>query len=341
MNPYSELDRVRGSVEELALKKQLPLRQQADKPILKYDTTLTKPVQLYTQPDAASQRHDGRTPQPPLASSHASTIPSANSTVTQNGTAKIAPTSGVTVTQNHRKSRGSSIRRLQSSPANGVDNPYSRPLSAREVIQDVQMAQRTRRMASNTGGVSGLMGHSHIASTLINQVIDPGAAALQLNSFMRPQGMFFLEQTPMIGSSPQKKAFRVACGGGDSNAVLGNMGGMEKDLAAPHQHTIEDHPKKQNVSHAVASAKSIIPPAVPDDSAASSRIKHKHGGSDSSSRSTAVRNPNYTPNKPYCEVSEPLTKDASCNTPTPNTMDPAGPLPATGSLTRKPTTSCR
>lgn len=53
----SNLGKLTASLEELSLKKQLPLRQQARKPLLQYTNQLTKPVQLFNQSDILALRN--------------------------------------------------------------------------------------------------------------------------------------------------------------------------------------------------------------------------------------------------------------------------------------------
>ena len=307
MNHYPDLERMRSTVEDLSLKKQLPRRQHTDKPILKYDTSIAKPVQLFNQGDhLVCQDSHGQ-----LVIPHGTPTSSAaqNSTV-QSGSAA-----------HQKRARHGSNGSSNSSPSKGVNNPYTRPLSAKEVIEDVQQNQRHRRFQPNLGSSGSSIiptALSHNSPVLHNHPgldLHTGAASLQLNSFLRPQSGGSHDPSP-TKLSPQKKGHRNGSGVGDTTEGVPARGGTSGKQQA--QEDSRNHrarskcapPSEQSAkaalhqAFALASTTSASHPAV---SGLPPRPKNGHANDSRSNtptghQGTVVRNPNYSPNKPYSDI---------------------------------------
>lgn len=187
-----------ASLEELSLTKQLPLRQQVSKPILKYDTSVTKPVQLFKHADLSNFRQESH--------SHGyGTISQASS---GNAVSPVryrpAPpaTQGLLITKpGQTYLMSNSPEKLQSSKAHS--NPYARPLSAKDIVSDLQnqrlkKSSSTSQMASNSTG-----------SINLNNIIS-SSVPFQMNSFMRPQSAVRKDPKPKDPSSPTKTTNRTS-----------------------------------------------------------------------------------------------------------------------------------
>lgn len=187
-----------ASLEELSLTKQLPLRQQVSKPILKYDTSVTKPIQLFKHADLSNFRQEGH--------SHGygtiSQTSSGNAVLPVRYRPTPPTTQGLLTTKpGQTYLMPSSPDKLQSSKAHS--NPYARPLSAKDIVSDLQNQKlkkslSTSQMASNSTGSINL---NNISSSV----------PFQMNSFMRPQSAVRKDPKPKDPSSPTKAANKTSC----------------------------------------------------------------------------------------------------------------------------------
>lgn len=311
MSHNTDLERMRGTVEELSLKKQLPLRQHTDKPILKYDTSISKPVQLFNQGDTLV-RHDSR-------SQHAATPGTPTGNAAQNSSAHVG------LTPNQKRARHGSSGSSHSSPAKGVNNPYSRPLSAKEVIEDVQQNHRHRRFHPHPGssGPSTLPVASSYNSPVMHNHPEldlhaGAAAALQLNSFLRPQSGAGRDSVP-ANVPPQKRGHRTGSGVGDSAVGLHSreLGGKQHIRDEGHGHRVGAKcplPSEQSAkaalhqAFALASTTSASHPVVSGlpPRPKNAPVKEARSHIPTGHQGIVVRNPHYTPSKPYSDISDPI-----------------------------------
>ncbi|XP_076461978.1 uncharacterized protein LOC143294387 [Babylonia areolata] len=295
MNHFADVERMRNAIEELSLRKHLPLRQQTDKPILKYDTSLTKPVQLFNQGDTVP-RHDSR--------NHltASTGSMTSTTGHQHSTSHHGSSAGQTKIQT--ASSGSSL----SSSAKGVSNPYSRPVSAKEVIEDVHHKNRHRKFQSHSGGAKSTQ-----SGSVKRSESDPGSVALQLNSFLRPQSGVHRDAK----LSAQKKERKSTTGHEDNADLPPRVAGGKQASRETQGHKESAGPVSsaqsakatlhQAFTLASTTPASARPPAVSGLPPRPKDTQVREGRTDANSRRqvSTVRNLCYSPNKPYVEANSP------------------------------------
>lgn len=305
MNQYGEFERMRGTVEDLALKKQLPRRQTTDKPILKYDTSITKPIQLFNQGDAAG-RYEGQARTGTVAGTPANAA-------AQNSSVARAP--------NHKQMRSGS----GGSGTKGVDNPYSRPVSAQDVIEDVLQNHRHGWMVHH-GGVHPASLSSKSSMLINHSELDSNArvAALQHNSFLRPQSGMFREVAPPKVSN--KKVPRTGSGFGDGPDV-GRQYAPEESQGYNYKVTAKSHITTEQSAKAALhqafalasttsatashSALSGLPPRPKNMQNRENRPNAYDATCGYQGTSSLVRNPNYTPSRPYTDIHEPLANGAN------------------------------
>ncbi|KAL8567949.1 hypothetical protein ACOMHN_029124 [Nucella lapillus] len=308
MNHYADLERMRNAIEELSLRKQLPLRQQTDKPILRYDMSMTKPVQLFNQGDTLPCRDSRNGWDSQLAPS--------TGTVTGN-TAEHSTPHHASSTPGQTKVRTASSGSSLSSPAKGVSNPYNRPVSAKEIIEDVHQKQLFRKFHPNLGsGQSSLSGSS---SSLQHGDADSGVA-LQLNSFLRPQSgvrrdSVSTKQSPK--RKPEQKGLAGSAGQAEHSPHTTTSTGRKKRVSEESQRgssgpvsSTQSAKTNLNQAFALASTSSAAAGAHPALSSLPPRPKDTQVRKDkadapSQRQVTTVRNPYYSPNKPYREMGSP------------------------------------
>ncbi|XP_064647782.1 tubulin monoglutamylase TTLL4-like isoform X2 [Lineus longissimus] len=151
-------------------RKQLPLRQQADKPVLKYSTIsspITNPMPLFTQANLQSLKYGG-------ISAPFRELPARNAQINMDSIAKLG----------------------YSSPTKISGNPYARPLSAKDLegnVANPQPVLSPQRQNSNSNFFQSSMSVSPsrvqptpFTSSASNPSIAT-SASIQTNSFMRPQ----------------------------------------------------------------------------------------------------------------------------------------------------------
>ncbi|KAK3102681.1 hypothetical protein FSP39_013107 [Pinctada imbricata] len=204
----ANLTKLTASLEELSLKKQLPLRQSAQKNVLKYNHPLAKPVQLYNQNNVVLGP-DGN--------------PNPYATYNQ-------PPSGSTfITPPYRIPKNPNLSSPQSSPSkqggqnyvspNNVgksqqaskpnSNPYARPFSAKDIVSDI-MTQNHQKMkktlSSNNVSNSnhGNMGNGSQSNVSGKNVTN--GPNFPVNSFMRPSSAVRKEvvRSSSLKESPTK-----------------------------------------------------------------------------------------------------------------------------------------
>lgn len=159
------------SLDELSMRKQLPLRQQADKPVLKYNTSLTKAVHLFNPEETLGYKKDvpgnginaysssGMYFTGNLGISSSSNIQE-NASMRPNG----GPPQNATYVQNK-------LRKIPS-----PTNPYVRPVSAKEIAANIN-GEKSKRMIESVVSVANIEKSSVPGST---------NTTFQRNSFLRP-----------------------------------------------------------------------------------------------------------------------------------------------------------
>lgn len=159
---HQETMKVVAGLEELALKKQLPLRQQTNKPMFKYNTSRTQSIHLFNQGDVGMLSRD----------------PTGLNSFTSNGmyyTGNINSAHQVLAldgTSNTPKAPSHALSHGMNKKITNPSNPYVRPVSATEVAANIN-GEKARKMVESTIAVV-----SEKTSTDLN--------TLQRNSFLRP-----------------------------------------------------------------------------------------------------------------------------------------------------------
>ncbi|XP_052248620.1 tubulin monoglutamylase TTLL4-like isoform X7 [Dreissena polymorpha] len=194
-----------ASLEDLSLKKQLPLRQQTQKPMLKYSNNSIKPVQLFNHADLVSVRSNAEAARNAYSSlSNAS----ANSTMPTpfRSTMKPPPSPQQLLkaaTGTNVSSTSSGNAAPKSATTKGHSNPYARPLSAKDIASDLQSQQQKIK---KTNSVSQMQSGPN---AMFN--IGPEGTPVfgyPMNAFMRPQSALRKEtpaQTSGAKSTTTKK----------------------------------------------------------------------------------------------------------------------------------------
>ncbi|XP_050388652.2 tubulin monoglutamylase TTLL4 [Patella vulgata] len=283
----TDLDHLTHSLDDLSVKKQLPRRQQTQKPILKYNTEISKPVQLSNHNDATSVQQDSQ-----------------QSPVSINGD----PTPAADPIYRRGVSPGRHVYSIKSSPNStkpntvltpmkpGSSNPYSRPLSAKDV-QTVHTHSRIKKSPStsmmNNLPNGGIVREAHISVT-------EQAAPIQHNTFMRPSSAVHRESHLQRVQSAKKFRCKIA----DAQKVEPISTGDEPAVSGKNSFREKLDKKSITYKAALSQATSEIkvqpkPPTSPQ--------KHSRPPSNKTPTSfetlSRVRNLNYTPTKPYDEVS--------------------------------------
>lgn len=182
----SNLTKLTASLEELSLRKQLPLRQTAQKPILKYNHPIAKPVQLANhQSEYIAIRQDGRNAYSSLSQA------SVNSTMAPSAPYRLSRNPNPSGTDGTTTPLGSYLggqtyiapnnvgKPSTPNTSKGHSNPYARPLSAKDIVNDLQNQTRVVKKSSSssqvTPGITGLTRN------------ETPVSFVPVNSFMRPQ----------------------------------------------------------------------------------------------------------------------------------------------------------
>ncbi|KAL4222570.1 Tubulin polyglutamylase ttll4 [Mactra antiquata] len=170
-----------ASLEDLSLKKQLPLRQQAQKPMLKYSNNSIKPVQLFNHADLMSIRSNAEAARNAYSSLSQASSSSTMSTPFRSSV-KPPPSPQTTLQSgsgmaSNPMTNGSG----KTTPVKGHSNPYARPLSAKDIVNDLQQQQKVKKTPSSTQtqmGTSSMYNGGGSGTPMFG---------FPMNAFMRPQ----------------------------------------------------------------------------------------------------------------------------------------------------------
>lgn len=320
-----------ASLEELSLKKQLPLRQTTAKPTLKYNPPISKQVQLYDHQDLVHIRPDtGRNTYSALSQA------SSTSPMIHTGY-RIGPSPVPTpVCQTHHASgqnyvSPNNVGKPQS--AKGHSNPYARPLSAKDIVSD--LLQNQHKIKKTISAVQ----HSS-SSGSVNGQTNGGQSTnvFPVNSFMRPQSAVRKEILREIsnkempakndvlkpnqsGSKEKLNNPKVSDGSITPSQRAPVSGSNVSNISKQHRPgttgptVIQKVPAPPNFSTQIISTiakvaeKSAAANQKQDTKVVNktivSSIPKPGGGVASPECPSKVRNLNYTPTKPYSEVSDP------------------------------------
>ncbi|KAJ8314062.1 hypothetical protein KUTeg_008623 [Tegillarca granosa] len=318
-----------ASLEELSLKKQLPLRQTTAKPTLKYNPPISKQVQLYDHQDLVHIRPDtGRNAYSALSQA------SSTSPMIHTGY-RIGPSPVPTpVCQTHHGPgqnyvSPNNVGKPQS--AKGHSNPYARPLSAKDIVSD--LLQNQHKIKKTISAVQ----HSSSSGNINGQTSNGQSTnVFPVNSFMRPQSAVRKEILREINNKeiPAKNDVQKANQSGskeklnnpkyaDASATSGQrplVNGSYVSNSSKHKPgstgptVIQKVPAPPNFSTQIIST---IAKVAEKSAAANQRQETKvvnktvsslpkpGSGVASPECPSKVRNLNYTPTKPYAEVMDP------------------------------------
>ncbi|OWF40925.1 tubulin polyglutamylase TTLL4-like [Mizuhopecten yessoensis] len=181
----SNLTKLTASLEELSLRKQLPLRQTAQKPILKYNQPIAKPVQLVNhQSEYISIRQDSRNSYSSLSQA------SVNNTMTPSAPYRLSRNPNPSGTDGSTTPLGSYLGgQTYIAPNNvgkpgtpnstkGHSNPYARPLSAKDIVSTPSQHRVVKKSSSSSQMTPGITGLTRNETPV---------SFIPINSFMRPQ----------------------------------------------------------------------------------------------------------------------------------------------------------
>lgn len=193
------MDRLTAALEDYSMRKQLPLRQTAQKPVLKYHPHMSKQAQVLNQsdivhirPDTGGRRthsgHSGHSAH--SATSHGSTGNTIGSSPYRLSKAHFTGTDNSTVVP-MTNTLGSYLggttyiapsnigKPSPPSQAKNHANPYTRPLSAKDIVSDLQQQQKTaKKSTSSTSQIAPAPG-------LLTRNEAP--ISFPVNAFLRPQ----------------------------------------------------------------------------------------------------------------------------------------------------------
>lgn len=325
------LSRLFEASGEMATKKQLPLRQTAQKPMLKYQP-VAKQLHAYHHTDGAYSPLEGRQSYSSLSQAseiepmvpapfRISRTTNSVSSYRQGGQNYVSP---------------NNIGKPTPLPKNS-SNPYARPLSAKDIVNDIQHQQAQK-----------------IKKTISSSPINPGQSnsPFPVNSFMRPQSAI-KKEAPItkeiltranenrelsVGQKISQPQPPSSVPGGESSKTVQKI--VSANLSTGQITTIETNgatviqkvspPANFSSSSQINSVitKVVENPKIIPNSQTKNMIRQvssipKPGsasastssGSHSSKTSTPelpskVRNLNYTPTKPYSEVMTPPNEDS-------------------------------
>lgn len=289
--PYDtgpDLNKVTNGLDELSLKKQLPLRQQATKPVLKYNTSMAKPVHLFSHGDGPTVRRDS----------------AGVNLYTQNGMYYTGHTNGNLQGYTHEMS-SSAARHPSAQSSNHIhqhingrstpSNPYVRPVSATEVAANIN-GDKARRMVEAAIAISNL---SEKTATAFQ------AQTLQRNSFLRP-----LSGTGSNRDKPVATALHSTPGPSTSQrqtelstSIIRQDPAVESKVAAKNAVELRQT-KKTLFDFASTTSTTVVRPNINQNT--TDNIQQQTESISQANRnllqnfnSSYVRNPTYSPNKPY------------------------------------------
>ncbi|XP_062598773.1 tubulin monoglutamylase TTLL4-like [Saccostrea cucullata] len=184
----TNLSNLTASLEELSLKKQLPLRQTTQKPVLKYNQQITRPNQYYNQQKVIAIGPDGNSAYSNLNQA-ALTSPMVPTPFRVSRHPNPAPvpfnkTGGQTYISPNNVGKPPI-----SQAAKPHANPYNRPLSAKDIVSDL-LNQNHQKMVKTFGSTpnSGVPASSSILGSASSaSSSNSGGSTFPVNSFMRPQ----------------------------------------------------------------------------------------------------------------------------------------------------------
>ena len=269
-NNTAGMNSVNGSMEDLSLRqKQLPYRQQASKPLLKYSNSEPGPIYLYQNPDLQ--------PSPPGGSQ---ALPTAINSA-PNSPAKVLPSKIKTISSTLSNNQQSTNKQFTATPFNYVPSgdPYARPLSAKDLMTiGIERTKSLNHLMNST--LAGSLANSMHATNMSN------------SSMFKPNK-----------AETQQKL---------SNDVVPVT--SAQNLAAPS--TITATPSNTATTRVVSIQPSTVTQSAKEKFEAS--LSKPPTGLERGTRppsalrrplSSTVRNPNYTPTKPYNEISSKEEED--------------------------------
>ena len=157
--------------------------------MLKYNNSVIKPVQLFNHADLVTIRSNAEAARNAYSSLSQSSTSSTMSTPFRSAVKPPTPPSkppsdyGATSTIVSQPQLSSN-----KSPSKGHSNPYARPLSAKDIVNDFQN-QKTRKPPSAAQNTSG-------NNTLQNDGSGATTYGFQMNAFMRPQSAIKKDYAP-------------------------------------------------------------------------------------------------------------------------------------------------
>ncbi|XP_045170365.2 tubulin monoglutamylase TTLL4-like isoform X3 [Mercenaria mercenaria] len=219
------MGKLTASLEDLSLKKQLPLRQQAQKPMLKYSNNAIKPVQLFNHADLMSIRSNAEAARNAYSSlSNAST--SSTMSTPFRSSVKPAPSPQMLLQQatgtNGQPSNSASSGTLKTSPSKGHSNPYARPLSAKDIVSDLQNQQKIKKTPSSTQAQPGPN------SMYTNGGSGTPMFGFPMNAFMRPQSALRKENSAQSTKSTTESKNSINSQNSSAKSSSANEGSSNK-----------------------------------------------------------------------------------------------------------------
>ncbi|XP_005105217.1 tubulin polyglutamylase TTLL4 isoform X2 [Aplysia californica] len=302
--PYDgnqEAMKVTAGLDELSLKKQLPLRQQANKPMFKYNTSKTQSVHLFNQGDIGMISKDpgGVNSYNFSGMYYTGNINAAHQILTLESTSTTpkAPQHALTQGVNRRTSNAS--------------NPYVRPVSATEVAANIN-GEKARKMVEST-----------ISTVAEKTSTDVTNHSLQRNSFLRPLSgiggnkdkSLTKKQSQSPSDAPNSQLQRQNSSGSESSVKQYNESKVMMKTKFQFASTASSSLSTPLVSSVVNKVSDTALPKKPSQTSASQGYV-----------SPPVRNPDYSPNKPYKEdvsSKESSPESYTCYTAPPHNMTKA------------------
>lgn len=273
-NNNHTINTLNGSMDDLSLRqKQLPFRQQAVKPLLKYSSSEPGPIYLYQNPDV--------TPGAMSANNNAAATTAAVSSA-PNSPSKVLPSRNKTSISsamiNNQASKHFSTSHINYVPSR---DPYARPLSAKDLM---------------TLGIERTKSLNHIMNNTLAGSLTSNMHATSMNN-----STVFKPSKPQVEVQQQKYASEVV-------TVSTNQTASKNTQSQPAP------PPTTTASTRVVSIQptqsSVVTQTAKEKFEAS--LSKPPSGLERGTRppsalrrplSSTVRNPNYTPSKPYSEIS--------------------------------------
>lgn len=261
-NNVAGINSVNGSMEDLSLRqKQLPFRQQANKPLLKYSNSEPGPIYLYQNPDLKS-------------GSNSSALPTAI-TSAPNSPAKVLPSKNKPVSSALASNQQSNGKQFTATPYNSyvpsVD-PYARPLSAKDLMTiGIERTKSLNHLMNNT--LAGSLANSMHATNMTNSsMFKPN----KLESQQKPG-------TDVIPVSSLQQQHSTVSSAGSTHTATTKVVSIQPSTVT------------QTAKEKFEASLSKPPSGLERGTRPPSALRRP--------LSSTVRNPNYTPTKPYNEIS--------------------------------------